>query len=238
MIAPTLIYGPTAEQVARALISADAYLIRSDITSEDEFYTWKSGIKAPVYTDSRVLNSDPGAMAIVQRALGSSIRANFPSAECVVGVAEAGIVWSALAAVDLSLPHAFVRKAEKSYGRPGLLVGSPPRGARAVLVDDLVASGSSLEKSVHVLKSENDISTIGVQSIVNWDFIEMRDRFRALGIPVRALVSFPQLLDAGLERGLLSNEAKAELAAFYGNPRAHKWNISALWNEGRSDRTA
>lgn len=237
MINPTLIYDPTCQPVARALVSAGAYLIRS-VETEEQFFTWKSGIQAPVYTDCRMLNANPGARAVVMRALGSSIRSNFPKCECIVGVAEAGIVWSSLAAHELSLPHAFVRKQEKKHGRAGLLVGSPPAGAKAVVVDDLVASGASVEKTIHALREEQGIQTIGLQSIVNWDFIEMRDRFKRLAVPVRALVSFPQLLSVGKERGLLSSAAAEELSTFYRSPRNHKWNLEALTRRGGQQRAS
>ena len=227
MISPSLIYDPTHSQVARAVVSAGCYLIRTD-GSPENFYTWKSGIRAPVYTDCRVLNGDPFARAIVMRALGSAIRENFPTAECIVGVAEAGVVWSTLAATELSLPHAFVRKTPKPYGSGSNVEGSPPKGARAVLVDDLVASGDSLAKSITVLAEEKGIATIGILSIVNWDFLGMRDTFRNLGIPVRALVSYPQLLQAALEAGQIDQAAKSELEMFYRNPRKHQWNLEAF----------
>lgn len=227
MISPALIYDPTAEQVARALISAGAYRIRFG-SSEEQFFTWKSGIRAPVYTDCRVLNGDPGARGIVMRALGSSIKSNFPDAEYVVGIAEAGIVWSTIAAIEVGLPHAFVRKSIKPHGIPARVDCSPPPNVKAVLVDDLVASGESLMKAVKALREERNIATIGVQSIVNWDFLEMRSLFADSKIRIRALVSYPQLLDAALETSLLSQSAYNELALFYRNPRHHNWNLTAF----------
>lgn len=105
---------------------------------------------------------------------------------------------------------------------------SPPSGVKAVLVDDLVASGDSLLRAVEILREEKGITTIGVQSIVNWDFLEMRNLFKDTGIRIRALVSYPQLLDAALESGLISRDAMQELALFYRNPRKHVWNLSAF----------
>lgn len=228
MISPCLVYDPTAEQVARALLGADAYLINTHGWPAAAF-TWKSGIKAPVYTDCRRLNAAPGAVAIVAKALGSSIRANFPEVELVVGIAEAGIVWSTLAAFELGLPHAFVRKSTKEHGVcPGLVEGSPINNSKAVVVDDLVASGESVIKAIVALREERAIETIGVQSIVNWDFVHMRDSFRAISTPVRTLVSYPQILKTAVIDGRMTHEAADQLADFYRNPKHHVWNNSAL----------
>lgn len=228
MISPTLIYDPTSEQVARAIISSQAYLISKTLAEDDDF-TWKTGIRAPVYLDCRVLAGDPGATAIITRALGSCVRANFPRAEIVVGIAQAGIVWASLTAHELGLPMAFIRNEPKGHGRcPGRVECSPPRGLRAVVLDDLVASGDSIVKGIEALMEEKEITTIGVQSIVNWDFLRSRHKFRELRVPVRALVSFPQILASAVEAGQISPTAGAELALFYANPSQHVWDRSAL----------
>ncbi len=227
MIRPTLVYGPTSEQVARALVSAGAYRIAS-VVSEQNFFTWKSGIRAPVYTDIRTLNSDPGARAVVINSLVSSIRSNFPAANCVVGIAEAGIVVSSTVAHELSLPHAWIRKTEKKHGIKGRVAGYPVAEAKAVIVDDLVASGSSVQDAIVCLEEETRVKAIGIQSVVNWDFTVMRDIFDPLRIPVRALASFPQLLNAAREVGLLTEDAVTELANFYRSPKTHRWDLTTL----------
>src|SRR4029077_3443220 len=142
------------EQVARSIISSNAYLV-STTCDEDDDFTWKSGIRAPVYSDCRILASDPGAIAIITRALASSVRANFPKAEIIVGIASAGIIWSALTAHELGLPIAFVRNKPKEHGRcPGLVECSPPNGLKAVVLDDLVASGNSIVEGIDALMEE------------------------------------------------------------------------------------
>jgi orotate phosphoribosyltransferase len=222
-----LVHVPSAEDVARALVLNGCYLINLG-GDPQSFYEWKSGIVAPCYTDCRVLMGAPGARSIVKRALAESIRATFPGADCVVGMAEAGIVWSSLTADDLGLPHAFVRKQKKPHGRPALVEGAPKLGGRAVLVDDLVATGESLEAAVAALADEANITTVGVQSIVNWNFAEMRERFNRLDVPVKALVSYPDLLAAMRLYRDLPPAAGAELTRFYANPRGHTWNLTAL----------
>lgn len=226
VISPTLVYDPTASPVARCLINAGAYLIATD---HNNWFKWRSGITAPVYTDCRRLNSDAGAMATIRTALGQSLKGNFPKAELVVGIAEAGVVWSSIVALELGLPHAFIRKQVKAHGvSEGRVEGFPLKGAKAVIVDDLVASGDSVQEAIQILRDEAKIETVGIQSIVNWDFHHMRERFRPLNIPLRALVSYPQLLQEAVDQGIIGADARNELVLFYRNPTAHQWNLEAL----------
>lgn len=210
------------------MLAAGTYRLRLGVAAE-EWFEWKSGIRAPVYTDCRLLPNYPGESAIVSAALGSSIRASFPDAQYIIGMESAGIPWAALAGRELGLPFAWVRKEKKGYGASsGLVECSPPHGVKAVVIDDLVASGKSLLHAITALREECDITTIGIQSIVNWDFPKMHDTFRSLDISIRALVSYPHMLTAALEAGLITRAAMAELTEFYKHPKEHEWNMDAL----------
>lgn len=222
------VYSPTTRQVARTMVTSGAYLINTD-----QFFTWKSGIKAPVYTDSREMMRHAGGRTLIKKALGSATLSHFGNPDYIIGVAEAGIVWSSLVADELHTRTAFVRKQAKAHGIGGLVAGIPQRSNRldnitAVIVDDLVASGESLVKAVDAIREETHVEVLGVVSIVNWDFLAMRDRFRDLRLPVVSLVSYPQLLQAAYEEGLLDDVQVEELARFYGNPRAHQWSTTFM----------
>lgn len=224
------VYKPTTHQVARALLSSNAYKIRTGV-SEDSFFTWKSGIKAPVYNNCRVLFGHPGQRRTVVRCMGSAILAAFPGVNYIIGLAEAGIVWASCVADELGLPVAYVSKTEKKHGIPGRVVGAMPevtKNLKAVIVDDLIASGDTLEEAIGMLSTEKGITPIGIQSIVNWNFKTARERFERLGTPVWALVSYPQILETALEEGLLTTSAVEELYEFYQNPLQHVWNLDAL----------
>ncbi|HTZ87846.1 MAG TPA: phosphoribosyltransferase family protein [Solirubrobacteraceae bacterium] len=209
-------------------MAAGAYCLATDMSNKATWFTWKSKIRAPVYTDCRVLARDPGATALITTAMGSAIRAIYPDVEYIVGIAEAGVVWSTLTSRELGRPQAFVRREPKQHGRSGLIECSPPSGVRAVVVDDVMASGGSVEKAISVLKAEKQITTIGVQTIANWNFREMRERFARIGVPVRSLVSFPELLEAAQDAHLITDAAGKELQRFYRNPHEHKWSLETL----------
>jgi len=224
----SLVYKPTAAPVSRTLIEAGAHLTAPSLSNKKTWYPWKSGIVAPVYTDCRRLAADPGATALLQTALSNAIRFYYPEVECIVGMAEAGMVWSTLVANALAKPHAFVRKQRKRHGTGALVEGNPPEGAKTVLVDDLTASGGSIEHAYRAITGEGQLIPIGVMTIVNWNFEEMRRRLSRLRVPVHSLTSYPELLGAAVETGRLSQGAAHELRSFYRSPQDHVWNLQAL----------
>lgn len=234
----SLVYKPTAAPVSRTLIDAGGYLTAESLSNRKTWFPWKSGIVAPIYTDCRRLAADPGATALLQKALSNAIRFYHPKVECIVGMAEAGMVWSTLSANDLGKPHAFVRKQRKQHGTGALVEGSPPEGAKTVIVDDLIASGGSIEHAYRAITNEAQLAPIGVMTIVNWNFEEMRRRLSRLRIPVHSLTSYPELLMAAVEIGRLSQAAAHELRSFYRNPQSHNWNLQALKGGPSSVRVA
>jgi len=230
-----LIYKPTSEQVARALLNSGSYLIKdtASLLDKTQWFKWKSGILAPVYTNCRLLMGNPYATAVVIQSLMNSIKYNFPGVELIVGVEASGIQWSSTVASELELPTAFVRKKAKEYGADeGRFVGSSSKleNVTAILIDDLVASGESLEEAIEVLQKEKHIKVIGVQSIVNWNFKHMKERFERLQIPIKALVSYPQILNEAVNQGIIDSDIKNEFLNFYQNPKGYTCNFQFLIN--------
>jgi orotate phosphoribosyltransferase len=220
MLSRDLIHQPTAEITARALLDADAFIV-----DFNRRFVWKSGVEAPVYTDCRRINLHPGARSLIKKALGTALRANFPDAEIAIGVAEAGVVWSAYAADEAWLRHAFVRKSVKQHGpQAGMAVEcAPPKGLRAVVVDDLLASGKSVLDAIDRLKVEKDMEVLGVLTIVNWDLQIAKEAFAKAEIPMRALCSYPQILQEAKARGVITATQEEMLLEFYVNPKAYCW---------------
>ncbi len=137
-----------------------------------------------------------------------------------MAVAHAGIPWAKTVADRLDLPLAYVRAEAREPG--GHLVECEPRAAaRAVIIEDVVASGGSAARAIQALLAETGLRVAGIQSIANWNFPEMRDRLAPW--TVRAVTSYPQVLDSAREAGLLSGADVSELLRFYADPRRHRW---------------
>jgi orotate phosphoribosyltransferase len=209
-----------ARPVAEALVASGAFT--ADLRmSRDQWFRWKSGILAPCGCNCRRLNTVPALRRLVDDALADATRSSFPGADYIVAVAHAGIPWAKTVAERLDLPLAYVRAEAREPG--GLLVEcSPGTGARAVIIEDVVASGGSVARAIEALLAETSLQVAGVQSIANWNFPEMRDLLAPW--TVRAVTSYPQVLDRAQEAGMLSAADVSRLLRFYADPRRHRWH--------------
>jgi orotate phosphoribosyltransferase len=209
-----------ARPVAAALVASGAFTV--DMTMPRErWFRWKSGILAPCGCNCRRLNALPAFRRLIDDALAEATRSSFPGADSVVAVAHAGIPWAKTVAERLDLPLAYVRAEPRTAG--GTVVEcSPGRGDRAVLIEDVVASGGSAAAAIQALHAETGLRVAGVLSIANWNF----PRMRALLSPwtVRSLTSYPQVLASAREAGLVSATGVAELGRFYADPERHSWH--------------
>jgi orotate phosphoribosyltransferase len=209
-----------ADPVAAALVAAGAFTVNLR-APEDQWYRWKSGIVAPCGCDCRRLNAGPALRRLVDDALADATRSSFPAADCIVAVAQAGIPWAKTIADRLELPLAYVRAQARAAGGPRVECAPGP-ATRAVIIDDVVASGGSTAQAISALQAETGLGIAGVQSIANWNFPEMRTRLARWTI--RALTSYPQVIAAARQAGLVSAADEGQLLSFYADPRRHRWN--------------
>jgi orotate phosphoribosyltransferase len=218
------VYAPKALEVANSLVKTGAYRVNVKLP-RDKWYTWRSGIKAPCYCDCRALCGHALDRRLVAATLVESVRDTFPKADLIVGMATGGIPWADAVANELDLPLAYVRSTAKPHGIGGLVECSPPKSTAAIIIDDLVASGESIKQAAHALAQEANITTIGVQSIVNWGFLKMH---RTLSeVTFRALTSYPQILTLALNHSLIDEQEFVDLIGFYQNPSSHQWRSPA-----------
>jgi orotate phosphoribosyltransferase len=208
-----------ARRVAECLLTCGAFTVDLGMPRE-RWFRWKSGITAPLGCDCRRVNAFPAIRRLIDGALAGAVRQAFPDAGYVVGVAQAGIPWAKTLAERLDLPLAYVRAQPRASGGP--LVECAPRGAGpAIVVDDVVASGETTRRAIDAINAETGLTVAGVQSIANWNFPEMR---AALGQwPVRALTSYPHIMDGARATGLIDDAGLAQLSHFYTDPRNHAW---------------
>jgi orotate phosphoribosyltransferase len=215
------VYQSSAWKAAEALINTRSYRIDMKLDPIN-YYQWKSGIKAPCYCNCRDLNGHPTERISITRSLTESIKTNFTEVDIIIGVPTAGLSWAGAVADQLNLPLAYVRSSAKPHGLGGLVECSPKPGMKAVIVDDLVASGGSLKQVISALNDEVDVQVIGIQSIVNWGFPSMRNTLKNLR--VRSLTSFPWILYVAKLQGYITHSQCDELMNFYKDPENHIWS--------------
>lgn len=215
-----ILFEAKAFEVGKCLVCSGAYGVMFT-SPPSEWLTWKSGIKAPVYCDCRVINSLPLERKLISATLVESIKQNFSEAEVVIGIAMAGIPWARAVADRLDLPFAYVRNRTKPHGTGKRVECAPPTEKKAIIVDDLVASGGSILDTITVLKEEAQVDVIGVQSIVNWGFHSMRHNLA--GYRVKCLASYPCLLANALMHRIIDQTQFSQLMEFYADPIHFEW---------------
>ncbi len=181
----------TPERVARLLLEYGVVEIRSD---PDQWFTWASGARAPIYCDHRLLLSQPSARGLVADALAEAIQSTFADLELVAGTATAGIPHAAWVAERLDLPMVYVRGSAKGHGRQKQIEGRALEGERVVLIEDLISFGGSAAAAAEALEREGG-KLIGVQGIFQYGFPAAERRLAELGVPCQTLTSYDVLLD-------------------------------------------
>lgn len=88
-----------------------------------ELFTWASGIKSPIYCDTRLTISDPIIRKQLANGLAAVIKENFGATEIVAGTATAGIPHAAWVSDILELPMVYVRSKAKEHGRGNQIEG-------------------------------------------------------------------------------------------------------------------
>ena len=94
-------------------------------------FTWASGWLSPFYCDNRKTLAYPKVRTFVKDQLAAMIRAQYPEATAIAGVATGAIAQGALVADALNLPMCYVRAKAKDHGMGNLIEGTLPEGAKS-----------------------------------------------------------------------------------------------------------
>ena len=141
----------------------------------------------------------------------------FPEADMLAGVATAGIAWGAMAADQLKLPYIYVRPKPKEHGLGNQIEGFYEKGQRVVVIEDLISTGKSSLQVVEVLKREGLIVE-GMVSIFTYGFDVADNAFLDAGVPYQSLTNYASLIEAAMEKGLVTAEQQDTLLNWRKNP--------------------
>jgi orotate phosphoribosyltransferase len=122
-----------AMRVASALLDGGAYLVDTTL-SEEDYFTWKSGVRAPCYCNCRYAVSDYRTRTVIAVEMAGMIQETFSRVDNIVGIANAGIPWATSVADQLELPMAYLRPDKKAHGIGGHVQGRIRKGSRIVIL--------------------------------------------------------------------------------------------------------
>jgi orotate phosphoribosyltransferase len=170
----------------------DAWMYSSEPT-----FTLSSGRKSRYYIDCKKVTLNPEGAYLIARLVLDAIGEDAVDA---IGGTTLGADPIAVAAAlvsyqeDRPISAFIVRKEPKLHGTSAYIEGNLPRGSRVVVVDDVLTSGASTERTIGVLKDAG-CEIVKVLALV--DRKEGgRDRLTAAGYTVETLFTVEDLLKA------------------------------------------
>ena len=167
-------------------------------------FTWASGWKSPFYCDNRKTLSFADLRNFVKLELVHAILEHFPEAEAVAGVATGAIAQGALVADELCLPFAYVRSKPKDHGMGNLIEGELPKGAKVVVVEDLISTGGSSLKAVEAIRQAG-CGVVGMVASYTYGFPIAEKAFADAGVKLVTLTDYENVVAEALETGYISN---------------------------------
>ena len=167
-------------------------------------FTWASGWKSPFYCDNRKTLSFADLRNFVKLELVHAILEHFPEAEAVAGVATGAIAQGALVADELCRPFAYVRSKPKDHGMGNLIEGELPKGAKVVVVEDLISTGGSSLKAVEAIRQAG-CEVVGMVASYTYGFPIAEKAFADAGVKLVTLTDYENVVAEALETGYISN---------------------------------
>lgn len=177
-----------AAKVADNLLRIEAVKLRPDAP-----FTWASGWKSPIYCDNRKTLSFPDVRQQIARGLADVVRAHYPKATVIAGVATGAIAAGILVAELLDLPFVYVRPEPKKHGMGNQVEGFLPEGSKVAVIEDLISTGGSSLKAVEALRSEG-AEVLGMAAIFTYGFPQADDAFRNADCKIITLSNYDNLL--------------------------------------------
>ncbi|KGI85081.1 MULTISPECIES: orotate phosphoribosyltransferase [Exiguobacterium] len=197
-------------QIAEALLQIEAVTL-----SPENPYTWSSGMKSPIYCDNRLTLSYPDVRNLIIDALVEAIRPL--NADVIAGTATAGIPHATLVADRLGLPLVYVRSSAKGHGKGNQIEGRFEPGARVVVIEDLLSTGSSsIEAAKAIQKAGGEV--IKIQAIFSYSLSRLHINLLDSGFTAHALITLLDVLDVAVKKRIISKEEAATLRDWRNDP--------------------
>lgn len=195
-------------EITKDLLEIEAVQIRTD-----NYFTWTSGIKAPIYCDNRLTMSYPHIRKKITSAFVSLLETYQWEPDNVAGCATAGIPHAAWLASELQVPMTYVRSSPKGHGKGNQIEGKIGEGDRVIVIEDLISTGGSSLETVRVLR-EAGAEVLGVLAIFSYSLEKAKENFAKEGVSLATITSYDFLLDLLEKEKQITDAEKNELTAW------------------------
>lgn len=176
-------------KLAKELLAIQAVALRPN-----DYFTWTSGIKSPIYCDNRITMSYPSIRREIAAGMVEVIKEKHPVVEVIAGTATAGIPHAAWVSELLDLPMIYVRDSAKKHGKTNQIEGRVLEGQKVVIIEDLISTGLSSLKVAKALR-EAGAEVLGVVAIFSYELKKAQAAFEEAGVEYITLTNYPVLVE-------------------------------------------
>ena len=176
-------------KLAKELLAIQAVALRPN-----DYFTWTSGIKSPIYCDNRITMSYPSIRREIAAGMVEVIKEKYPEVEVVAGTATAGIPHAAWVSELLDLPMIYVRDSAKKHGKTNQIEGRILEGQKVVIIEDLISTGLSSLKVAKALR-EAGAEVLGVVAIFSYELKKAHEAFSQAEVEYVTLTNYPVLVE-------------------------------------------
>ncbi len=198
--------------VAKQLLEVKAVKL-----SVENPFTWASGWKSPIYCDNRKILSYPAARKVVYESFVEIINKHFKDVDVIAGVATGAIAYGMLVAEAMGKPFVYVRPKPKDHGTGAQIEGDLPKGAKVVVVEDLISTGGSSLSAVDCLQKSGAV-VLGMVAIFTYNFIRARRAFEYANVELHTLSHYEALLEEAVAENYIKQEDMEVLKQWRINP--------------------
>lgn len=202
------------KSVAELLIKSGCY-VNSKKSGQSEIVT-PNGDSVSAYLSCRLAISQVEVREKIEVLMAQKIKEKFKEYDklTIIGMATAGITWAHSIAQRLKLPLLYIRSNEKNYGLKGLIEGGIKNSTeKAIIVDDVLYTGNTIEKAKNILK-DSGIKIEGVVCIAN-----LRDKVVSKleyeNINVISLTNYKEIIQSALKNNVLDENEYEVMKAIY-----------------------
>ena len=198
-------------KIAKHLLDIEAVALRPN-----DYFTWTSGIKSPIYCDNRITMSYPAIRREIAAGMSEVIKAKFPEVEVVAGTATAGIPHAAWVSEVLDLPMIYVRDSAKKHGKTNQIEGRLLEGQKVVIIEDLISTGLSSLKVAKALEKAGAV-VLGVVAIFSYELKKAQDAFAADKVKYHTLTNYNYLIEEAVASDYIKQEDVEKLLEWRNN---------------------
>ena len=187
-------------KLAKDLLAIQAVALRPN-----DYFTWTSGIKSPIYCDNRITMSYPSIRREIAAGMVEVIKETYPAVEVIAGTATAGIPHAAWVSELLDLPMIYVRDSAKKHGKTNQIEGRVLEGQKVVIIEDLISTGLSSLKVAKALR-EAGAEVLGVVAIFSYELTKAHEDFLQAGVEYITLTNYPVLVKEAVDSEYIHQE--------------------------------